>query len=300
VLTLGFQARVDVGLKVGALEESVLVTGASPVVDVASSASTTKLNQEGLEILPTGRSGINDLLALAPGTRGEYGTGGSNMDTNPNFRAFGQTNEYWSTLDGVVTTPPASGQGNFYDYSAMDESVIQTVGNDAEMPRKGIYLASVIKSGGNEFHGEVFASQTNGNFQSNNIDDTLAKQGFSANKLVSRYDRSIQAGGRIVKDKVWWFAEARDRSEQTDVPNAFAKVQPSFDPPPGAPSRLSGPLYVNNTTAFQNLLQPQGVGKVSYQMSQANKIVGFVQMLEKHRINAPTLYQSPLTPADEA
>src|SRR5262249_35721763 len=67
----------------------------------------------------------------------------------------------------------------------------------------------------------------------------------------------------------------------------------------GAPARLSGPIYVNNSTAFQNLLQPQGVGKVSYQMSQANKIVGFVQMLEKHRINAPSLYQSPLTPSDE-
>src|SRR4051812_6996188 len=54
-LTIGFTARVDETLKVGSLEESVTVSGASPVVDVSSSASTTKLNRETLEILPTGR-----------------------------------------------------------------------------------------------------------------------------------------------------------------------------------------------------------------------------------------------------
>src|SRR5262245_36298294 len=168
-LTLGFQARLDETLKVGSLQESVTVSGASPVVDVSSSASTTKLNRETLEILPTGRSGINDILSQAPGTRQEYGTAGSNMSSNPNFRAFGQNGEYWSTLEGVPTTPPQSGQGNFYDYSSQDESVVQTIGNDAEMPRRGVYLASVVKSGGNEFHGELFAGQTNDTFQWNNL-----------------------------------------------------------------------------------------------------------------------------------
>ena len=79
VLAIGFQAKLDEVMKVGAMEESVTVSGASPVVDVSSSASTTKLTRETLEILPTGRSGINDILSQAPGTRQEYGTGGSNM-----------------------------------------------------------------------------------------------------------------------------------------------------------------------------------------------------------------------------
>src|SRR5262249_47743683 len=215
-LTIGFTARLDEVLKVGVMEESVTVSGASPVVDVSSSASTTKLNRETLEILPTGRSGINDLLAQAPGTRGEYGTGGSNMNTNPSFRAFGQSNEYWSTLEGVVTTPPlVGGPGNFYDYSAFDESVVQTIANDAEMPRRGVYLASVVKSGGNELHGSFFASQTNNNFQGNNLDDALRAKGFTANNLLTRWDRSAQIGGKIVENKLWYFVSVRRRKKDT-------------------------------------------------------------------------------------
>lgn len=299
-LTIGFTARLDETLKVGSLEDSITVTGASPIVDVASSASTTKLNHETLEILPTGRSGINDLLAQAPGTRGEYGTGGSNMNTNPSFRAFGQSNEYWSTLEGVVTTPPlVGGPGNFYDYSAFEESVVQTIANDAEMPKRGVYLASIVKSGGNEFHGSFFASQTNDTFQGSNLDDDLRAKGFTANKLLARWDRSAQVGGKIVKDKLWYFASWRRRKEDTQVPNAFATVQPPFAPPPGTPSRLSGDTYINDGAAKQSLLQPSYTGKLSYQMSSSNKLVGFAQRLEKHRINAPSTLQSPLSPANE-
>jgi len=299
-LTIGFTARLDEVLKVGAMEESVTVSGASPVVDVSSSASTTKLNRETLEILPTGRSGINDLLAQAPGTRGEYGTGGSNMNTNPSFRAFGQSNEYWSTLEGVVTTPPlVGGPGNFYDYSAFDESVVQTIANDAEMPRRGVYLASVVKSGGNELHGSFFASQTNNNFQGNNLDAALRAKGFTGNNLLTRWDRSAQIGGKIIENKLWYFVSVRRRKEDTSVPNAFITVQPPFAPPAGTPSRLSGETYINDGAAKQSLLQPSYTGKLSYQMSSSNKLVGFAQRLEKHRINAPGTLQSPLSPANE-
>jgi len=300
-LTIGFTARLDEIMKIGGVQESVTVAGSSPVVDVSSSASTTKLNRETLEILPTGRSGINDLLAQAPGTRGEYGTGGSNMNTNPSFRAFGQSNEYWSTLEGVVTTPPLTGgPGNFYDYSSMDESVVQTIGNDAEMPRRGVYLASVVKSGGNQLHGSGFGSYTNDTFQSANIDDALRAQGFTTtNKLRKRFDISAQAGGKIIENKLWYFGAWRRRNETTEVPNSFSIVRPPFAPPAGTPDRLSGELYISNTAALQKLLQPSYTGKISYQMSAANRIVGFVQRLEKHRINAPSTFQSPLSPADE-
>ncbi len=299
-LALGFTARLDEVLKIGSLQESVTVSGDSPVVDVSSSASTSKLNRETLEILPTGRSGINDLLAQAPGARQEYGTGGSNMNTNPSFRAFGQSNEYWSTLEGVVTTPPLTGgPGNFYDYASLDESVVQTIGNDAEMPRRGVYLASTMKSGGNQLHGGGFASFTNDTFQSSNIDAALRAWGINDNKLDRRYDVDAQLGGKIVENELWFFGSWRRRNETSEVPNAFATVQPPFAPPAGTPPRLGGELYISDTSAKQILLQPAYTGKLSYQMSSSNKLIGFVQRLEKHRINAPSIYQSPLSPANE-
>jgi len=68
-LTIGFQARVDIVLKVGALAESVTVSGAAPVVDVTSTSTRTQLTRETLEIIPTGRNSIVAVLGQAPGAQ---------------------------------------------------------------------------------------------------------------------------------------------------------------------------------------------------------------------------------------
>ena len=58
----------------------------------------------------------------------------------PSFHAFGQDGESWQTLEGVVTLSPKSGRqgGNYWDYSSLEETRVQTVGSDAEMPIRGI------------------------------------------------------------------------------------------------------------------------------------------------------------------
>jgi hypothetical protein len=65
-LTVGFTATVDVALKVGSLAETITVSGASPVVDVKSTTTTTQLTRETIELLPSARNGIVSLLAQAP------------------------------------------------------------------------------------------------------------------------------------------------------------------------------------------------------------------------------------------
>ena len=64
-LTVGFTAKVDAQLKVGALEETITVSGASPVVDVKSTTTTTQLTRETIELLPSSRNGIVSILAGA-------------------------------------------------------------------------------------------------------------------------------------------------------------------------------------------------------------------------------------------
>jgi hypothetical protein len=68
-LTAGLTARIDVSLSVGGLEETVTVSGASPVVDVTSTANTTTLTRETLDLIPTARTGYNAIMAQAPGVR---------------------------------------------------------------------------------------------------------------------------------------------------------------------------------------------------------------------------------------
>ena len=68
-LTIGFQARVDVSLKVATLTESVTVSGVAPVVDVTSTTARTQLTRETLELIPTGRNSIVAVMVQAPGAR---------------------------------------------------------------------------------------------------------------------------------------------------------------------------------------------------------------------------------------
>ena len=90
------------------------------------------------------------------------------------FRAYGQDGSPWQMLEGVLASAPtASGaQGSHVDFNAIDGTRVQTVGSNAEMPRRGLLVDSVIKSGGNDFHGTGVAYGSGGKLEGNNIDDT--------------------------------------------------------------------------------------------------------------------------------
>ena len=176
-LTIGFQARVDVQLKVGALEESVTVSGEAPVVDVTSTTARTQLTRETLEMIPTGRNSIVAVMIQAPGARPQLDW--SFTTGNPQFKVFGQLGEQWVALEGVVTSGPKTGTqgGNHYDYAAMEESTVTTVGNTAESPTKGLQINVLLKSGGNEFHGSGFFSKTGHRLESDNLTPELNAEG---------------------------------------------------------------------------------------------------------------------------
>ena len=102
-LTIGFTARVDLAMKIGAMEETVTVSGASPVVDATSTTTNTQLTRETLELVPSTRNGLLSLMQQSPGVRGNLDVGGSNFTAFPVFQAYGQNNEQWTTLEGVLT-----------------------------------------------------------------------------------------------------------------------------------------------------------------------------------------------------
>ena len=77
-LNAGFTARIDVKLNIGSLEESITVSGAAPVVDVASTARTQTFARETLDNLPTSKT-MADILAMTPGMRTQLDVGGTNL-----------------------------------------------------------------------------------------------------------------------------------------------------------------------------------------------------------------------------
>ncbi len=256
-LTIGFQAKVDIVLKLGILSESVTVTGEAPVVDVTSTTTRTQLTRETLELIPTGRNSIVGLMIQAPGARPQLDW--SFTTGNPFFKVFGELGEQWVALEGVVTSGPKTGTqgGNHYDYAAIEESTVSTVGNTAEAPTKGLQINVLLKAGGNDFHGSGFFSDTGHRFESDNLNDALRARGItSGDKVQSRWDASGELGGRLILNKLWFYYSTRRRAEKVQVLNSFKD-----DGSPGASDQFQ---YFHTA-------------KLSYQMNPANKFIGFVQ-----------------------
>ena len=263
-LTVGFTARIDVPMKVGALEETITVSGQAPVVDVTSTTATTQFTRETLEALPTSRNGIVSLLSQAPGVRTLRDVGGSSLNQVPTYRVFGQAGEPYSTLEGVQTSSlqASGGQANYWDYTTIEEASVRTIGNSAEVPSRGINLNAVVKSGSNTFHGITSYNVTSDALQSDNISAALRAQGVEAgDRLHSRYSVSSDLGGRIVRDKLWFYIAGRRSIDDKEPLNTFM--------PDGTPA-VAPQLSWFHTE------------KLSYQMSQSNRFVGFYQYNHKY------------------
>lgn len=262
-LTVGFTATLNVALKIGTLEESIVVSGAAPVVDITSGTTATTFTRETLEVTPTSRNGLVGLMAQAPGVRTNVDVGGSSITEVPSSRLFGQAGEPWATLEGVPTTALAGsgGNANYWDYVTIEEAAVKTIGNDAEMPTRGVSITGVVRSGGNAFHGGGYYGRMFPNFQSSNINADLASQGITAPpKLERRYDTSADLGGRIVPNRLWFYAASRRR---IDV------------------SRGAGSFKEDGSPATNDELSWFHTEKVSYQATASQRVVGFWQYNNK-------------------
>jgi hypothetical protein len=256
-ITTGFVARLDVRLNIGTVTETVTVSGEAPLVDVTSTTTVTRFTKETLEVLPTNRNGLNSLLVQAPGARGTMEAGGKISFSPPTIRVFGQAGEPWYVLEGIYTPSPdnGGGLGNYWDYNSIEEAAVQTMATNAEVGGRGAFVSGVVKSGGNDFHGGMNWAYMSDKLSWNNIDERLAAQGITrGDTVLARYDLGMDLGGRIIRDKLWFYGAVRDRQNYFDVIGAT--------PPPGERN-------------YQNQ-RGNWTAKASYQMSAANKFIGYI------------------------
>jgi hypothetical protein len=168
-LTVGFTARLDVVMGVGTVQETVTVSGAAPLVDVASTTTTTQLTRETLELLPTSRNSFNAMMIQTPSARTSVrlDVGGSGFNDSPRFHTMGQLGESWQGVEDIIMQSPASNpSGSYTDYASLEEATIQVMGHSAATPTRGLAINGVVKSGGNDFHGQAFYSRTSDNLRS--------------------------------------------------------------------------------------------------------------------------------------
>jgi hypothetical protein len=213
-LPAAFTATVSVELAVGSVAETITVSGAAPLVDVQNVTSNLLLSKQMIEAIPAARS-PQALASLMPGVKspglGVIPGGVSDMG---NAAHGGANSDY--QIDGLTTaTVNGFGGGSivFRIAQAYTAEVNVMTGGGMAESAYGSMAANVIpKEGGNNFNGLFYADFTNSSLAASNLTDKLAAQGLTADsltKLAHLHDVSVALGGRLLRDKLWFFSSFR-------------------------------------------------------------------------------------------
>ena len=223
-LPSNFTATVNAELKVGSLEESVTVSGASPVVDVQNAQRTTILERELLDAVPVPRM-YQAEGALAVGTKvSDQNVGGSRSAVNPRLTAhMSLSKDTTIDVDGMKMNTLVGGGDSHPDHNdAMTQEItVQTSSLGAEVSAGGPHLNLVPREGGNRYSGAVYLGFSNDHMQSDNLTPELIARGLQtpdAVKLV--FDTNYSIGGPLKRDKLWFFGSYRHVGNDNVVANS--------------------------------------------------------------------------------
>ena len=138
VIAMGFTATINVELAVASLQETVTVTGDSPVIDTSSTRVQQNFKLEALQEIPNSRD-LWSLLALTPAvSMGRIDVGGNRAGTQTGYTAYGYSGQNRVLVEGINTTEGTAGAGFYVDYGSFDEVFLGTIGQGAEMPTPGV------------------------------------------------------------------------------------------------------------------------------------------------------------------
>jgi hypothetical protein len=233
----GFTATIDAVLRVGALEESITVSGASPLVDTQNVRKQIVATSELLETLPTSSKHINTMVTLTPGYTGVTDVGGQYASEAGAYHGKRGTKVSFNGM-GVENS---SGNSSYQINAAtVDEMVLQTSGISAEVNADGPVMNVVPKQGGNTFQTILNGVYSNDAMESDNLTDELRSRGLrQANQRVKIFDEAASLGGPIKRDHIWFFGAFRTWGMAKQFAGVYwNKTQDQSLTPPGAPLRV--------------------------------------------------------------
>src|SRR5262245_35714345 len=227
-----FTAQVNAEMRVGAIEETITVSGQTPVVDLQSaSASRTVMSREVMDAMPTARN-IGAIGILIPGTGLQAGGGGflaydvggtGLLQQSP--LSYHGSNDSVMAVDGMRMNN-LCGSGQFsamYWSDAMFTEIRYATGADsAEMGQGSLRINMIPKDGGNAFRGTLFGNWANHPMQAGNLNEDLVKRGLqSIGRLDRLWDTTFSMGGPIKHDRMWFFGTVGWKDLSKTVPDSF-------------------------------------------------------------------------------
>jgi hypothetical protein len=209
-----FTATVNAELRIGALEETVTVSGASPVVDIQNVIKRQVVAKDTIDAMPTSKNWSTIGIMTVGVSSNQNDVGGSAGEHQNQLKAHGGSfNDRLVQLDGLMnanmacnysctglSTNDASTQELSYEFGAIS----------AEVAGGGVRVNIIPKDGGNRFSGSGFVNFANDTLQGGNVDDALRAQGITtADSILKIFDVSGAIGGPIKKDKLWFWTAHR-------------------------------------------------------------------------------------------
>ena len=217
---------INADLSVGA-QETVTVTGETPVVDTQSTKRQSVLDDEIIQALPAAR-GYGALLNAVPALQGGY----ANSQITPAMTFFntygGRPNEGRVQLDGINVGSAFNGggvSGFAYDTTNAVELQVTLSGGLGEAEVSSANVNIVPRTGGNTFAGSAFFSTAGSWSQGSNIDDELRSFNITEPaELIKAWDVNGAFGGPIKKDRLWFFGNVRNYGQHDDQAGRYANV----------------------------------------------------------------------------
>ena len=263
-----FVATVNADLRVGNLEETITVTGESPIVDVQSARVQTIVDRDILTAIPSSRN-ANGIQALIPGmsSGGDSGgiTGGSGGMAGNIHGARASDSR---TLHDGINTGWAGANSNaaVSNVAGAQEVVLTTSGGLGEAETGGVVLNIIPRDGGNQFSGTFAYSGANSSMQGSNYTDALKAAGLrSPQELIKVWEVNPMGGGPIKRDRLWFYATYREVYAENTIPGMFVNRNA------GDPTKwlvdfdLSQPMFTDSVTR-------NAIGRLTWQASPRNKI----------------------------
>lgn len=259
---------VNAELQVATLQETVTVSGASPVVDTSSTVVGTNFTNELLTEIPNARD-IWAAMAQAPGFQMTgFDVGGSHTGTQTGFIAYGVDTQRTTRIEGINTTEATAANAGYFDFGSFEEFQLGGAGNMADEATPGASMNISIKSGGDRLTGTWYSDWEGDATIGDNVPSTFETalqrddDGFFVRKPLPRgnpidrqYDINANVGGPIWKRKIWFFYSYRLNDQYKHVLN-FDEL---------ARSKLS------NQYTF----------KTTFQLTKNNQFIGYLNKREK-------------------
>ena len=276
---------VDQQLAVASLQESVTVTGASPVVDTSTTTMGTNFTKELLTEIPNARD-VWAAMAQAPGMQmTAYDVGGSRTGNQTGYRTYGFDSQNQTRLEGIDTTEGTDANAGYFDFGSFEEFQVGGAGADASAFAGGAVLSISVKSGSDRLSGSWYSDYQNEDMIANNVPSFLQTAGTAngtdfftrtplqrGNQIQKQYDLNGNVGGPLWKGKIWGFYSYR--------------LNDQYKYTTGLPSNIERSKLTNPYTL-----------KLTYQVSQNNQLIGFINKRQKLQDKRGISVTTPLSAA---